>query len=120
MYVKSEIDKRDFLSHINNQSRTSGMKLGQHKILCPSCQNERSKNKHDKPLSVNIEADKVIYHCHHCGINGLVSRREEYHMKVVKQEVKKEVKKPVETPKNIPNDKASDWLQDRGISITAS
>ena len=80
MYVNSEMDKRDFLSHINNQSRTSGMKLGQHKISCPSCQNERSKNKHDKPLSVNIESDKVIYHCHHCGINGLVSRREESKM----------------------------------------
>ena len=116
MYVNSEMDKRDFLSHINNQSRTSGMKLGQHKISCPSCQNERSKNKHDKPLSVNIESDKVIYHCHHCGINGLVSRREESHMKVVKQEEKK----PVEAPKNIPNGKASEWLQERGISITAS
>ena len=116
MYVNSEMDKRDFLSHVNNQPRTSGMKLGQHKISCHVCQNQRSKNKQDKPLSVNIEADKVIYHCHHCGINGLVSRREDFKMKVVKQEVKK----PVEVPENISNGKASDWLQERGISITAS
>ena len=34
MYVNSEMNKRDFLSHINNQSRTSGMKQGQHKIPC--------------------------------------------------------------------------------------
>ena len=45
MYVNSEMDKRDFLSHVNNQPRTSGMKLGQHKISCHVCQNQRSKNK---------------------------------------------------------------------------
>ena len=59
MYVNSEMNKRDFLSHINNQSRTSGMKQGQHKIPCPECQHDRSKNKHDKPLSVNIIVKKL-------------------------------------------------------------
>ncbi len=76
MYVNSEVNKNHFLNHINNQSRTSGMKQGQHKITCPECQHDRSKNKHDKPLSVNIDSEKVIYHCHHCGTNGLITRTE--------------------------------------------
>ena len=76
MYVNSGMNKRDFLTHINNQSKTSGMVQGQHKIPCPDCQSDRTKNKHDKPLSVNIDSEKVVYHCHHCGTNGLGQREQ--------------------------------------------
>ena len=112
MYVNSEMNKRDFLSHINSQSRTSGMKEGQHKIPCPSCQNDRSKNKHDKPLSVNIDNEKVIYHCHHCGTNGLIPRTEGTVMNVVKR-VKKvepiEEVKPKTIPQNDLNSRSAKW-----------
>ena len=118
MYVNSEMNKRDFLSHINNQSRTSGMKQGQHKIPCPECQNDRSKNKHDKPLSVNIDSEKVIYHCHHCGTNGLIPRTEGTVMNVVKSVKKVEPVAPIK-PKSIPKNnldsESAKWLEDRKI-----
>ena len=43
---------------------------GQHKKKCPQCHHTRSKHKHDRALSLNIDTDGVRYHCHHCGING--------------------------------------------------
>jgi len=122
MYVNSEMNKRNFLGHINSQSKTSGMKQGQHKIACPDCQNDRTKNKHDKPLSVNIDSEKVVYHCHHCGTNGLIPRTEGVQMNVIKS-VKAEVVKPVK-PKNIPkNDlesKSAKWLEGRKINPTVA
>ena len=118
MYVNSnsEMNKRDFLSHINNQSKTSGMKQGQHKIPCPSCQNDRTKNTHDKPLSVNIDSEKVVYHCHHCGTNGLIPRTEGTVMNVVKSVKKIEPIKPKAIPKNDLDSKSAKWLESRHIS----
>ena len=47
---------------VNTSIKNSTINLsdGQHKITCPLCSSERRKNKHDKPLSVNIDSDKVI------------------------------------------------------------
>ena len=38
---------------------TSGLSHGQRKISCPNCQDTRTKNKHDTPLSVKIDESKV-------------------------------------------------------------
>lgn len=50
-----------------------GIKLTRHagseKVKCPQCSDGR-KNKHDKPLSVNITAGE--YNCHNCGWKGNV------------------------------------------------
>jgi len=46
------------------------LSLGQYKRKCPECHHTRSKHKHDKSLSLNIDSDGVRYHCHHCGTNG--------------------------------------------------
>ena len=41
------------------------------KYSCPDCQHERTKNKRDTPLSVTVEADGVLYFCHHCNAKGV-------------------------------------------------
>jgi len=46
------------------------LSLGQYKRRCPECHHTRSKHKHDRSLSLNIDSDGVRYHCHHCGTNG--------------------------------------------------
>ena len=46
------------------------LSLGQYKKKCPECNHTRSKHKHDKPLSINIDSEGVRYHCHHCDTNG--------------------------------------------------
>lgn len=45
-----------------------GKSSGSIKTECPHCQKDRTKNKHDKPLSVIIESG--VYKCHHCGEKG--------------------------------------------------
>ena len=92
------------------------MKQGQHKLPCPSCQNDRTKNTHDKPLSVNIDSEKVVYHCHHCGTNGLIPRTEGTVMNVVKSVKKIEPIKPKAIPKNDLDSKSAKWLESRHIS----
>ena len=50
---------------------------GQHRVYCPSCHSKRKKhNQHQKELAVNIDSENIKYYCHHCGINGGVSKRQ--------------------------------------------
>ena len=44
--------------------------VGQHKTGCPVCQNTRRKNRHDKPLSIEVRAEGCSFTCHHCGVTG--------------------------------------------------
>ena len=41
---------------------------GNQKINCPQCQPPHNPN--DKPLSVTIESDRVLWLCHHCNYSG--------------------------------------------------
>ena len=43
----------------------------QGRTLCPVCGPERRK-KNDRSLSVKLDGDTAIYHCHHCEISGAV------------------------------------------------
>lgn len=52
------------------KSASDRLSIGQHKVRCPFCQNERRKNKHDKPLSINKDSSGVRYHCWHCDTQG--------------------------------------------------
>ena len=45
---------------------------GNHKIRCPECQPPH--NSRDRPLSVTIDGDGVVFNCHHCGYKGGVRR----------------------------------------------
>jgi twinkle protein len=47
------------------------LSVGQYKRQCPSCSGTR-KNKNDKSLSVNVDGERAVYNCHHCGMNGIV------------------------------------------------
>ena len=38
---------------------------GQHKMICPFC-NDKRKNKGDKSLSVKIDGQQIVYNCHNC------------------------------------------------------
>jgi len=44
--------------------------VGQHKMQCPFCQNERSKNRRDRPFSMMKDLTGIKYMCHHCGVEG--------------------------------------------------
>lgn len=43
----------------------------ENRIVCPSCSLDRKKS-HLKTLSLTHEVDRIVYHCHHCGISGAV------------------------------------------------
>ena len=108
-------EKENIRNHISSNSKTNDYRHGQYKITCPSCQNERSKNRRDTPLSVNINSETIVYHCHHCGINGAMPRTQGVKMKAVKTEPKKLVK--IVLPPTDNKGKASEWLKTRGISV---
>lgn len=46
-----------------------GLRVGQHRIVCPHCSNQRKKNK-DRSMSVEIMDNDVKYKCWHCGVDG--------------------------------------------------
>lgn len=71
------------------------------KLFCPNC-SEKRKNKHDKPLSVDIE--KGLFNCHHCDFKGSVV---EYK--------KREYIKPVPRLQKV-SDKVLKYFETRGIS----
>ena len=88
-----------------------GLRVGQHRIVCPHCSHQRKKNK-DRSMSVEILDRDVRYKCWHCGVDGAFG-------------VEKQVKpapfepEPSKSPDLMlkPLKKAElDWLQSRGIS----
>ena len=75
---------------------------GEVQTICPQCSHTRKKKK-DKCLSVNL--DKKVWHCHHCGWDGLI-----------KEEVKKEYIRPIFTNRTNLGEKELSWFDKRGIS----
>lgn len=75
---------------------------GEVQTICPQCSHTRKKKK-DKCLSVNL--DKKVWHCHHCGWDGLI-----------KEEVKKEYIRPIFTNRTNLGEKELSWFEKRGIS----
>ena len=84
--------------------------VGQHKRKCPQCHHDRSKHKHDKSLSLNVDSDGVRYHCHHCGINGGWMHKNETYTPFLRQD-------PIDFPKEFtPNETAKNYLLARNIT----
>ena len=95
-----------------NKLSDLGIKLtrssGHLKTKCPKCSDGR-KNKHDLPLSVNINEGE--YNCHNCGWKGNVRSFER------KRENKKYEKPPQDVLKNMEEkDRVVTWFNGRGIS----
>jgi twinkle protein len=107
MQEQNQETRKHYLNFINAQR---GIGIGQHKIACPECQHKRKKNKKDKAFSVNIDAEKIIYNCFHCGINGVLNRQEGVFMQAPVKPQKKIV-----VQKNQTKGAVVDWLKERGI-----
>jgi len=87
---------------------------GQYKISCPSCGHSRKK-KNEKTLSFRIDGDKALYHCWHCGMNGIVPLRDELpKIKIQRRVEVVSVAKKIETSPLGEN--AISFLRHRGIS----
>ncbi len=84
---------------------------GENRVFCPSCGPQR-RNKSDTPLSLRDEGDRVVYHCHHCGVSG-ASRREETKRKPEMQTSVVPIKKIERGDLTMD---ALMWLEERGIS----
>jgi len=84
--------KKQYLNFIHSQRDIS---TGQHKIKCPECHTERTKNKNDRPFSVNVDHEKIVFNCFHCGINGILNLNQGTYMqshKSISQEEKNNCK----------------------------
>jgi len=44
---------------------------GQQKTKCPECQPKHDPK--DNPLSIDVQPDKIVFKCHHCGFSGGVA-----------------------------------------------
>jgi twinkle protein len=71
------------------------------KVKCPKCSPTR-KNKHDQPLSIDLE--KGLYNCHNCGYRGNVKIKD-----------KVEYTKPKESKAQV-GEKMLEYFKSRGIS----
>jgi len=111
-------EKNLIKDHVHTNSKTNHMSEGQYKISCSVCQDQR-KNKLDTPLSVNINNESIIYHCHHCGINGAISRSQGIKMNRIPSPTKQQPKKIIKFP-TPDKGEAQKWLEQRGISIVTA
>ena len=53
---------------------STNLKDGQQKIKCPECQPAHKPS--DNPLSITVEPDRILFKCHHCGLEGAVFNKE--------------------------------------------
>ena len=89
----------------------AGLSYGQHKERCPVCIDQREKNRHDKSLSIKVDAKGVQYQCHHCDISGGIFTDNEWSFDVAPM-----VRKPISKPSYSTNDMAIQYLKKRNIS----
>mgnify|MGYP003671328958 FL=1 len=106
---RSDVD-RTIYSQINSKG------TGQYKLSCPVCQHTRKKNRRDKPLSVNADNEKIIYYCHHCGVEGLIKTTGQIIQMKTKMNGAKP-KPPVKIKQQTASKKSIAWLAERGISL---
>ena len=87
------------------------LSIGQHKRKCPACHHTRSKNKHDRSLSIKVDSDGVRYHCHHCDTSGGWMHKTNGFSPQIRE------RKTITLPKQSePNEIAKDYLLSRKIS----
>ena len=101
---------------IYSEVTTKTNTYGQYKLLCPACRETRTKNKRDKPLSVHIDGQKIIYHCHHCQIEGLINT-EKRAISMGKSSNGTGTKSTLKAKDAKPSDKSAEWILSRGISV---
>ena len=102
---------------IKEQLLNEGIRIdryGQTKTICPKCSHTR-RNTTEPCLSINVEHDIAVWHCHHCDWKGSVYDREKKDY-VVKKEPKKENVVPFVPDNKKLSEEARDWLKKRGIS----
>jgi twinkle protein len=88
----------------------------QQKVICPQCSHTR-RNKHEPCLSVSLENDMALWHCHHCEWKGAV------HDNIIQPNQfskfkRKENVTPFVPKKQTLSDEAYSWLVGRGIDPT--
>tara|TARA_Y100001972_G_scaffold44996_1_gene55544 strand:+ start:1801 stop:3549 length:1749 start_codon:yes stop_codon:yes gene_type:complete len=85
--------------------------IGNHKAFCPQCRFDRKKiNKHDKPLSVTIDAGSAVWNCHNCGWSGGFNADQTIHP------IKKEFSRPKEPDQMIISEGIENFFRTRHIS----
>jgi twinkle protein len=110
------------------EATTNHLAYGQHKVVCPLCSDQRRKHKRDKPLSVNVSHEAVVYNCHHCGENGVINKERKFKMEIVKGNTNKNTnttkntktngnKAPNKLPENDMTGASAKWLEERGICL---
>ena len=89
---------------------------GQQKVTCPKCSHTR-KNNREPCLSINIEDDLAVWHCHHCEWKGSVHeniRGNDYKPKPINR---KNVIPLIPKERDL-SQEAHNWLNGRRISPT--
>lgn len=114
---KKERNWSDVERSIYSKISLKSINFGQYKQSCPSCQHTRKHNQSDKPLSVNIDGQKIIYHCHHCGVEGLINtERKIFTMKDTNGNGTT-AKNSISIKDKTPSGRSEEWLLSRGISL---
>lgn len=90
--------------------RLRDLRPGSHKTTCPQCSHTR-KNRRDPCLSVTIDGDGVVYHCHHCGFSGGSKEGQQ-----APRYERREYTKPKREPNPERTDKTLEWFKARAIS----
>ena len=92
------------------------LRSGQHKRRCPACQDTRSTNKRDRPLSIRVTPSGVQYHCHHCGESGGWYTDSDWPDQTANPYQFKAYKEIIVPEKVEKNELAANYLRERGIS----
>ena len=62
---------------------------GNHKIKCPACQPPH--NSKDRPLSIEITNQKIMFFCHHCNYKGSVMSNNNRNVIPITQKTKTDI-----------------------------
>ena len=103
--------------HLQDKLLENGIRLksfteGTHKVKCPKCQPPH--NSADRPLSVTVDIDNVVWFCHHCEDTGSV-HDERSNVKSITP-TKKKIVEPVKIDNTSDTKFLDDYFINRSIS----
>ena len=93
----------------DNQIVSSNHSEGARKIKCPKCQPPH--NSKDRPLSLTISSQNVMWNCHHCSWSG-----SEFLNSMYKSNQSKQYEKPKKPERVVRNEYLYSFMKKRGIS----
>lgn len=104
------------MQHLNTAEDFAASVAESGRYICPECTPER-KNQKRHDLRITVEPGQTLYHCHHCGIEGMVKDKRPDYLATPKKKAEPKPVAHIPTPLNNSKQTINQFFADRGVDV---